>query len=143
MYRPTVQCKFFARGNCRNSEACPFAHIMKLETIDLQQSDTRNVDMQSERHRCLTEQAGFKNHGFNENFQSSSHYFDKSRYKWVSPLLKEREESKIKVLSDQNADKGICDKSVISKWKSAAGTSDADLFSNKEKPEIALTKQSK
>uniref|UniRef100_A0A8R1XWN8 Nucleoporin NUP42 n=1 Tax=Onchocerca volvulus TaxID=6282 RepID=A0A8R1XWN8_ONCVO len=140
IHRPAIRCKFFARGNCRNGEACPFAHILQSEIVDLQQLDRRNVDMQPERHGRPTGQIGFRIHGFNENFQSSSQ-FEKSRYKWISPLLKEREESKIKMLLDQNnTNKGVCDKDIIFKQKSATGAPSADLFSNKKNPEIVVDK---
>ncbi|EFO25358.1 hypothetical protein LOAG_03128 [Loa loa] len=141
MHRPIIRCKFFTRGNCRNGEACPFAHIVQPEIMDLQQSDIRNVDVQPERRRHPTGQTGLVNQGFNEHFQSSSQYFDKSRYKWVSPLLKGREEAKIKVIKDQNGtDKSICDKDLISKRKSSEGASGAELFPANKNSEIIFNK---
>ncbi|VDO75515.1 unnamed protein product [Onchocerca flexuosa] len=45
------------------------------------------------------------------------------------------------MLSDQNnTDKSVCDKDVISKQKPTTGTSSADLFSNKKNPEIIVDK---
>lgn len=55
MHHPTIRCKFFVRGNCRNGEACPFAHIQQSE-IDVQRSDARNIDIQPERRRRPTGQ---------------------------------------------------------------------------------------
>uniref|UniRef100_A0A915PGG1 C3H1-type domain-containing protein n=1 Tax=Setaria digitata TaxID=48799 RepID=A0A915PGG1_9BILA len=145
MYRPTIRCKFFARGNCRNGEACPFAHIPQAEIIDLQQTNSRNADVQLERHRRLTGQVGFSNHGFNEHPQSFSHYFDKSRYKWVSPLLKEREEAK-KVSSDKNImDKNAFNKDLITKQTDTVarkGASDSSIFLNSENTGTTLNKKS-
>lgn len=56
MRNSVIRCKFFARGNCRNGEACPFAHILQPEITDLEQYDTRNVDVQRERRRHPTGQ---------------------------------------------------------------------------------------
>lgn len=55
MHHPVIRCKFFARGNCRNGETCPFAHILP-EILDPQQSDTRNVNVLRERRRRPTGQ---------------------------------------------------------------------------------------
>uniref|UniRef100_A0A0R3RVA5 Nucleoporin NUP42 n=1 Tax=Elaeophora elaphi TaxID=1147741 RepID=A0A0R3RVA5_9BILA len=136
-----IRCKFFARGNCRNGEACPFAHILQPEIIDLQQIDIRNVDLLQERRRRRTEQTGFNTHGLAEHFQSSSQHFDKSRYKWVSPLLREHEEAKIKMMQSQsNIDKSACHKDIFPNRRSATEASGTDLFPDNKKVEMVLDK---
>ncbi|VDK83675.1 unnamed protein product [Litomosoides sigmodontis] len=141
MRHPMIRCKFFARGNCRNGEACPFAHILQSEMANFEQSDTRNIDVQRERRRHPTGQAGFNKYELNEYFQSSLQHFDKSRYKWVSPLVREREEGKIELIQNRNnTDKDVCDKNTVPNIKSATEASSIDLSSNNKKAQMVFDK---
>ncbi|VDN03754.1 unnamed protein product [Thelazia callipaeda] len=92
-----MQCKFYARGDCRNGDQCPFVHTTEPETKDSPQSHTKIASFTSNPYKYY---AQAQSRPVNTNHNTLAQFADQSRWKWVSPKLKQTNEAKKKPSSD-------------------------------------------